>query len=59
MWADVQEAFYILLAQYLTDVLLPVFVAAGVILAFIMPLSRFWEPTQKIELPGWERERGG
>lgn len=59
MWADVQETFFILLAPYIQNVLLPVFVAAGVILAFAMPLSRFWEPTQKVELPGWERERGG
>jgi hypothetical protein len=58
MWTDLQEAFFIVLGPFIQNILLPVFIAAGVLLALLMPLARFWEPTQKIELDtgGLERE---
>lgn len=56
MWIDLQEAFYILFGEYLQNLLLPVFVASGVLLAIVNPLSRFWQPTDTIKLPGWGRD---
>lgn len=50
MWADLQEAFVLLYGPFIQDILLPVFVAAGIVLAIVFPLSRFWEPTEKINL---------
>ena len=57
MWPDLQQTFFIVLAPLLQNIIFPVFVAAGVLLAILMPLSRFWEPTQKIELDAGGLER--
>lgn len=57
MWADLQQAFYITLAPYVQDILLPVFIGLGIVLALVHPLSRFWRPTEKISLDaGWDRD---
>ncbi|NJN95681.1 MAG: hypothetical protein HC875_17000 [Anaerolineales bacterium] len=58
MWNDLQQTFFITLGPFIQNILLPVFIAAGVLLALLMPLARFWKPTEKIKLdPGWERDR--
>ena len=48
MWADLQQVFYIVLGQYIAELLLPLFVAAGLILAIVMSFSRFWRPEQRV-----------
>ncbi len=58
MWNDLQEAFFILLGPFIQNILLPVFIAAGVLLALFMPLVRFWQPTEKVRVDaGWDRDR--
>lgn len=57
MWLDLQESFYILLAEYLQTILLPIFVAGGVTLALVYPLSRFWQPLDKVQLDAGGLER--
>lgn len=57
MWIDLQQAFYLVFAEFLQSVVMPVFIASGVLLALINPLSRFWRPTEKISLDaGWDRD---
>ena len=57
MWADVQETFLIVLGPFINDILLPVFVAAGVIIAILTPFSRFWRPYLKVDIVKDRRKR--
>jgi hypothetical protein len=57
VWQDFQEAFYILFGPYLAGLLLPVFIAAGLLLAMLMSVAKFWRPIEKVEVT-WSREDG-
>lgn len=48
LWSDLQEAFYLLLGPYIVGLLLPVFVAAGLLLSVLMATSKFWRPLERI-----------
>lgn len=50
LWPDLQETFYLLFGPYIAGLLLPVFIAAGLMLAILMSFSRLWRPVQKVEL---------
>lgn len=47
-WQDLQETFILTLGPYILGLLLPLFGAAGIFLAILMALSRFWRPLEKI-----------
>jgi hypothetical protein len=49
LWADLQETFYITMGPFLGYLLLPAFVAAGMLLAILMSVSRFWRPMPKVQ----------
>ena len=53
LWADIQEAFYIIFAPFVVGVILPLFVAAGVLVAVLMVAQRFWRPLQRIIVVFW------
>jgi len=42
LWQDLQEIFYLTIGPFVVYLLLPVFTAAGVILAGFMGFSRLW-----------------
>ena len=46
MWADLQQAFYITFAPFIASILLPVFMAAGLLLAMLMATARYWRPKE-------------
>jgi len=50
MWADLQETFYVTLGPFIGDLLLPVFIAAGLLLAMLMSTARFWRPREISEV---------
>ena len=52
MEQDLQQAFYILYGAYIAYLLLPVFIAAGLLLAALMTLARYWRPVEKVEISG-------
>jgi len=48
MWPDLQETFYLLLGPFILSLLLPVFLVAGILLAALMSLSKFWRPLERV-----------
>lgn len=56
MWVDLQQAFYILLGPMVVEMILPLFVAAGIILALLLAVGRYWRAPVTIEMRGWKRE---
>lgn len=52
LWADLQEAFYLLLGPYIVGLLLPLFVSAGIVLAVVMAGARWWRPLEKVAIVG-------
>lgn len=52
MEQDIQQVFYIVVAPYLAGLLFPVFIAAGLMLAMLMSVSKFWRPVEKVESIG-------
>lgn len=52
MEQDIQQVFYIIVGPYLSGILLPVFIAAGMLLAMLMSVSKFWRPVEKVEIIG-------
>lgn len=58
MWADLQEAFYILFGPFIASILLPVFIAAGLLMAMLMATARFWRPKDHIEVTIVGRQDG-
>jgi hypothetical protein len=49
-WPDIQETFYLLLGPYIASILLPVFIAAGLLIAGLMSISGYWRPPEKVEV---------
>lgn len=49
MWTDLQETFYLIFAPFIVGLILPLFVAAGVILAVLMSVERFWRPIARVK----------
>ena len=56
LWADLQEVFYILLGDFIARLLLPVFIAAGLLLSILMSIAKFWRPAQPVEITNWKQE---
>lgn len=50
MWTDLQETFYIIAAPFIANLLLPVFISAGLLLAILMSVQRFWRPQERVEI---------
>ncbi len=50
LWPDLQETFFLLLGPFIAALLLPVFIGSGLLLAILMSFSRFWRPTEKLEV---------
>jgi 4-amino-4-deoxy-L-arabinose transferase-like glycosyltransferase len=50
LWLDLQETFYILFGPYIAGILLPVFIAGGLVLAILMSFSRYWRKPEKVEI---------
>lgn len=50
MWADMQEAFYITFSPFIASILLPLFIAGGLLLAMLMATARFWRPKDQMEV---------
>ena len=50
LWPDLQETFFLLLGPFIAALLLPVFIGSGLLLAVLMSFSRFWRPTEKLEV---------
>ena len=50
LWADLQEVFYILLGDFIARLLLPVFIAAGLLLSILMSIAKFWRPPMQVEI---------
>ena len=48
LWSDIQEAFYIIFSPFIVGVVLPLYIAAGVILAVLMAAQRFWRPLSRV-----------
>lgn len=48
MWPDLQETFYLLLGPFILSLLLPVFLVAGILLAALMAVSKFWRPLERV-----------
>lgn len=49
LWSDIQETFYIIFGPFIVGVVLPLYIAAGVILAVAMAAQRFWRPLERIK----------
>lgn len=49
LWPDLQQTFYLLMGPYIAYLLLPVFIASGLLLAILMSFSRFWKPRPKVD----------
>lgn len=56
LWPDLQETFYLLLGPYIAGLLLPAFIAAGLLLAILMSFSRFWRPREQVDAVIQRRE---
>lgn len=50
MWPDIQQIFYLLVVDYATYVLAPLFLAGALLVAILMTLADYWRPTEKVEI---------
>lgn len=55
LWADLQEAFYLLLGPYIVGLLLPIFGATCIVLAVLMAAAKYWRPLERVAVI-WGRQ---
>lgn len=55
LWADLQEAFYIVMGPFVAYLLLPTFVGSGFVLASLMIVSNRWKVRDPQPVT-WERD---
>lgn len=50
MWADLQEAFFLVMGPLIVGLILPVFGGAGIIIAVLMAVQQLWRPLQRVRV---------
>ncbi|MEM7347477.1 MAG: hypothetical protein AAF485_24825 [Chloroflexota bacterium] len=50
LWSDIQDTFVILTSDLVVNIILPFKAAAGVLIAILTMSSRWWKPSQRIEI---------
>ena len=49
-WDDLQQIFYILVADYVQYILLPLFLAGSLLVAMLMTVAKYWQPAKKVKI---------